>query len=178
MKSVAIMTVALLFALNSKAQNVNVQETSKTTVTTVKNSDGNKKFTKNETVREVQNIELNDVKPHTLNTEMKESPVVSTSVTKITSPDGSSKTFEPDRSAYYLSNGNKYRIAPDGAGYAIKQGSKKLALLRKTSTNQYVYITRNKTSIGYFDTNGNLIIETYDGKSDTILTETYLITKN
>ena len=32
-------------------------------------------------------------------------------------------------------------------------------------------------SIGYFDTNGNLILETYDDKSDKVLIETYAVVK-
>ncbi len=74
MKTTCILAMAFLFSLNFQAQNVNVQETNKTTVTTVKNSEGDKKFTKNEKIREVQNIELNEVKPNTRNTDMKESP--------------------------------------------------------------------------------------------------------
>lgn len=177
MKTTFITAIAFLFSLNFQAQNVNIKETTKTTVTTVKNSDGDKKFTKNENVREVQNIELKDVKPNTLNTEMKESPTQSTITTKITAPNGTATSTNVKQSSYYLINGNKYLLNQDGSGYVLSSGNKKSALLRKTSTDSYVYISKNKTAVGHFDAEGNLIVETYDNKSDKVITETYLITK-
>lgn len=108
---------------------------------------------------------------------MKDSPVVSTSVTKITNPDGSTRTVDIDRSSYYLLNGNKYKLALDASGYTMTYGDKKPALLRKTSTNSYVYRAKNKTAIGYFDTKGNLVLETYDDKTDKVTSETFIIVK-
>lgn len=177
MKTIFLGMIAFLFSLNSQAQNKNVKETTKTTVTTVTNSDGDKKFVKKENVREVQNIELKKESPNTLNIEMKESPVVATTVTKITNPDGSTRTVDTDRSSYYLSNGTKYRLVSDPSGYTMSYGKKKPAVLRRTSTNSYVYRAKNKTSIGYFDTNGNLVLETYDDRSDKVIMETYVIVK-
>ena len=177
MKTTCILAMAFLFSLNFQAQNVNVQETNKTTVTTVKNSEGNKKFTKNEKIREVQNIELNEVKPNTRNTDMKESPTTTTTTTKTTGPDGATSTTVHSEQSYYLINGKKYILNPDASGYILRYGNKKPALLRKTATDNYVYISKDKTSFAHFDTNGNLVLETYDTKSDKIITETYLITK-
>jgi hypothetical protein len=177
MKTIIIGMIAFLFSLNSQAQNKNVKETTKTTVTTVSNSDGDKKFIKKENVREVQKVELKQESPNTLNIEMKESPIVATSVTKVTNPDGTTRTVDTDRSSYYLSNGTKYRLVSDKSGYTMSYGDKKPALLRRTSTNSYVYRAKNKTSIGYFDTKGNLVLETYDDKTDKIVSETYVIVK-
>ena len=177
MKTMLLGITVLFCSFTSLAQNKNVQETTKTTVTTVKASDGEKKFVKNENTSEVQNIELKDAKPNTLNIEMKESPVSVTSTTQITNPDGSTRTVDVDRSSYYLSNGNKYRLALDAAGYTMSTGKGKPALLRKTSTNSYIFRGNNKTAIGYFDTKGNLVIETYDDKSDSVNVETYTVSK-
>ncbi|MBC8645012.1 hypothetical protein H9W95_16205 [Flavobacterium lindanitolerans] len=46
--------------------------------------------------------------------------------------------------------------------------------MRATTTNSYIYRGKNQTSIGYFDTNGNLVVETYDDKSDKVSIETYV----
>jgi hypothetical protein len=177
MKTIVLGMVAFLFSLNSQAQNTNVKETTKTTVTTVKNSDEDKKFIKKENVKEVQNIEMKEPKPNSLNMEMKETPVQVTSVTKITNPDGTTRTVDVDRSSYYMNNGNKYKLVSDPAGYTIIYGKEKPAVLRKTSINSYVYRGKNKMAVGYFDTNGNLVLETYDDKSDKVISETYLIVK-
>jgi hypothetical protein len=54
---------------------------------------------------------------------------------------------------------------------------KKLALLRKTSNNNYIYKSKNKISVGYFDKDGNLILETYDEKADKITLEKFDLVK-
>jgi hypothetical protein len=175
MRTILFGISVLLCSYTSIAQNKNVQETTKTTVTTVKSSEGEKKFVKNENTSEVQNIELKDAKPNTLNIEMKDSPVSVVSTTQITNPDGSTRTVDVDRSSYYSSNGNKYKLALDASGYTMSTGNDKPALLRKTSTNSYIFRSKNKTAIGYFDTKGNLILETYDDKSDKVNVETYSV---
>lgn len=177
MKTILFGISVLLCSFNSSAQNKNVQETTKTTVTTVKASDGEKTFVKNENVKEVQNIELKEPQANTLNIEMKESLVSVTATTQITNPDGSTRTVDVDRSSYYASNGNQYKLALDASGYTMSSGNSKPALLRKTSTNSYIYRAKNKTAIGYFDTNGNLVLETYDDKSDRVTVETYSVIK-
>ena len=177
MKTILLGISVLLCSFHSNAQNKNVQETTKTTVTTVKASDGEKTFVKNENVKEVQNIELNEAQPNTLNIDMKASPVSVTTTTQITNPDGTTRTVDVDRSSYYTSNGNQYKLALDASGYTLSSGNSKPALLRKTSTNSYIYHTKNKMAIGYFDTNGNLILETYDDKSDRVSVETYNVIK-
>ena len=177
MKNLILAIAVLLFAYSGKAQNKNVQETTKTTVTKVKTSEGEKAFVKNENVKEEQNIELKEAKPNTLNIEMKESPVNVTSSTQITNPDGTTRTVDVDRSSYYLSNGSQYKLALDASGYTMSTGNEKPALLRKTSTNSYIFRSKNKTAIGYFDTSGNLVLETYDDKTDKVSVETYTVVK-
>ena len=177
MKTILFGISVLLCSFTSSAQNKNVQETTKTTVTTVKASDGEKTFVKNENVKEVQNIELKEPQANTLNIEMKESPVSVTATTQITNPDGSTRTVDIDRSSYYSSNGTQYKLALDASGYTMSSGNSKPALLRKTSTNSYIFRAKNKTAIGYFDTQGNLVLETYDDKSDKVTVETYNIVK-
>ena len=168
---------AFLFCLNSQAQNQNVKSEVKTTVTTVKDSEGEKKLTKTQEVKEIQNIELKDAESKVLNKEMKETPVQVTATTAITA-DGITRIVDVDRSAYYDLNGNKYKVAIDQSGYNMFSPSgKKAAILRKTSNNNFIYREKNKTSYGYFDVNGNLILETYDDKTDKVQVSTYLIVK-
>ena len=177
MKTTLITMTFLLFSIVSQSQNKNVKETTKTTTTTVKNSDGEKKYVKKENVKEVQNIELKDAKANTLNIDTKVSPVEVVTTTKITNPDGSTRTVDIDRSSYYESNGNKYKVNLDASGYTMTLGDSKPALLRKTTTNSYIYRLKDKIAIGYFDTDGNLILETYDEKSDKVTIEKYIVIK-
>lgn len=179
MKTIIFTALTLLFIVEGHSQNQNVQETTKTTVTTVKNNEGAKTFVKNESTQEVQKVELKAENANTLNIDTKTTPVSVTTSTNITNPDGSTRTVDVDRSSYYMYNGVKYKLDLDAAGYTIKNENEnaKPALLRKTSTNSYIFRSKNKTAIGYFDTMGNLVVEVYDDKSDKITTEKYTIVK-
>lgn len=177
MKTKIISMALILFSIVGQSQNKNVKEETKTTVTTVKTSDGEKKYVKKENVKEVQNIELKEPKANTLNIDTKESPVAVTTTTRITNPDGSTRTVDTDRSSYYLSNGMRYKLALDASGYTMTNGNEKPYLLRTTTTNSYVFRSSDKTAIGYFDTNGDLVVEVYNDKTDTITIEKYTAIK-
>jgi hypothetical protein len=177
MKIIPIICAVSLFSTGMFAQNKNVKDETKTTVTTVKTSEGEKKYVTKENVKEVQNIELKDAQPNTINVETKDSPVNVTTTTRITNPDGSVRTVDIDRSSYYSSNGQKYKVTSDPQGYSVYAEGKKPALLRKTSTNSYIFRANDKTSLGFFDSEGNLVVEIYDDKSDTITTEKYILVK-
>lgn len=178
MKSTFIGMVTLLVTMTIQAQNKNVKDETITTVTTVTTSDGEKKYVKKENTVEVQNIELKEEKPNTLNIETKDSPVEVTKTTKIINPDGSTRTVDIDRSAYYELGGKKYKVALDANGYRmIADDNKTSSLLRKTSTNSYIYSSGTKTSIAYFDVNGNLVLESYNPKTDQVTFETYTVVK-
>ena len=70
--------------------------------------------------------------------------------------------------ANQLQGGMAATVFPDG---------KKSAVLRKTNTDNYIYRTEKGTSFGYFDADGNLKLETYDPKKDTVTVTTYSIIK-
>lgn len=177
MKTIILGIAVFLFTVNIQAQNKNVKSEVKTTVTTVKNSDGQKKSVKTQEVKEIQKIELKDAESNALNKERKETPVEVTAITSITA-NGVTNIVDVDRSAYYDLNGEKYDVKLAESGYTIYQpNAEKAAVLRKTSNNNYIYSSKNKTSYGYFDANGNLVLESYDDKTDKITVETFVIIK-
>jgi hypothetical protein len=180
MKATAMIIAILFFSANVEAQNKNVQSTTKTTTTTVKDGMGkNEVFVKKEKVVETQKIELKDAKPNTLNIEMKDSPVSVTTTTQITNPDGSTRTTSIDRSGYYVSDNMKYKVDLDPQGYTfITEGLAKPYLLRRTSTNSYIYFNEGKVAVSYFDTDGNLIVETYNDKTDAVEYRKYMMIKD
>ena len=175
MKTITL-TLALFFALSIQAQNKNVLKETQTTVTTIKDSDGEKKLIKKEETAQVQNIQLQDAKENTLNIDTKESPVQVVKTTEITNADGTMRTVNVDRSGYYEgANNMKYKIALDAQGYTLmSDGYKKPDLMRKTSINTYIFRNQDTTAISYFDTEGNLVIETYDYKADKVSTQKFM----
>lgn len=175
MKTVFLSLLTLLLSVTIQAQNTNTQTETKTTTSTVKDSKGDHKTVKKEVQKEVQKVELGEEKSNSINIPTIDSRVLITTSTKVTNPDGSTRTVDIDRSAYYESNGNKYKLALDASGYLMTLGNSKPALLRKTSTNSYIYRQKNKIAIGYFDTNNNLIIETYDEKLDKVGIERFVL---
>lgn len=177
MKTIITSIAIVALALNVQAQNKNVTDISKTTVTTVKDSDGEKQLVKKEETKEVQNIEFQNADSKELNKDMKATPVEVVSTTTVTGPDGKSRQVDVDRSAYYSIGGNKYQVKVDNTGYTMTDAKgKRSGLLRQMGNNVYIYRTNNQTSYASFDNSGNLVVQTYDDKSDTFTTTTY--TKN
>ena len=177
MKNLIVTLSLILFTSYGFAQNKNVQSETKTTVRTVKDSEGEQKIVKTEETKEVQKIEFENDGKNSLNKEVKQTPVEVISTTEI-SVDGVVRSVDVDRSAYYNLNGKKFEVAADKTGYSIKNTKgENLGLLRKTSNNNYLFVTKDKVSMGYFDNEGNLIIETYNKKDDVIILDKYEIVK-
>ncbi len=173
MKLLMTTILALMLTTGIEAQNKNVTETSKTTVTTVKDSEGAKKVVRTENTAQQQNIEFQDAESNALNKTVKPSPVQVTSTTQITTPDGTTRTVDVDRSAYYTLGDHKYRVTADNKGYTLTAEDKKAGILRQVSPNSYIYKTEDKTAVGYFDKDGNLLLHTYDDQKDDVIVEIY-----
>lgn len=173
-----IVTLSLILCTSyGFTQNKNVSKEEKTTVRTIKDSQGEQKIVKKEEIQEVQDIEFEDNGKNTLNKDMKNTPVQVTSTTEV-SVDGVTRSVDVDRSAYYNFDGVKYEVAVDKTGYSLKNTKgKNLGVLRKTSNNNYIYVENNKVSVGYFDKDGNLILETYDPKNDVMIIDKYMVVK-
>ena len=175
MKTIISGTLAFLFSLGLQAQNQDKKVETVTTTTTVKDNKGERKVVKKEQTQEVQNIELKDVPKGTLNTDIAPSPTQVTSTTTL-NVDGQERVVDVDRSAYYSYNGEKYQVLADKSGYTVNSPNN-VSLLRKTANNTYIYKNKEKFSIGHFDANGNLVLETYDDKSDKVTVEVYNLQK-
>jgi hypothetical protein len=175
MKTIILGMFALLFSMSLSAQNQNKKTETVTTTTTVKDNKGEHKVVKKEEIKEVQNIELKDVPPGTKDTDIKPTPTQATVTTKV-SVDGDEKVVDVDHSAYYSYNGERYHVLADKAGYTINSPNA-VSLLRRTSNNNYIYKSKDKFSVGHFDADGNLVLETYDEKTDKITVEVFNLQK-
>lgn len=178
MKKLILNTAVLLFTLGIYSQNTNEKTEEKITTTTIKDSKGEQKIVKKEIVSEKQDIEFVNAESSKLNKEMKPTPieVITTSETIV---DGELKLINVDHSAYYSFDGKKYQIKSDKTGYTLINPSQKNSngILRKTLNNSYIYRTKDKISVGYFDSSGNLILETYDPKTDRMILEKFVVEK-
>ena len=167
---VTILMLSLGVILNAQV-NKNVTEETKTTKVTVNDGSNAKTLVKTEKREATQNIELKDADSKKLNKDIKQTPV---EVKATTTVSGDGIQPQTDRLTYYEMNGRKYAFVSDKAGYRIASpDDKDFGLLRKTSNNNYIYRTKDRTSMGYFDANGNFVVETYDDKTDGITIETY-----
>jgi len=123
-------------------------------------------------------VEVKEEVADPLNKEMKNTPVQVLATTEV-SVNGVTKVVDVDRSSYYNLDGKKYQLTADKSGYSMFAPSgKKAAVIRKTSNNSYIFTNKNKTSFGYFDKDGNLILETYDQKADKVTVEKFNIQKD
>jgi len=175
MKTTFFTIAAAFFALTSQAQQV--QKESTTTVTTVKDSDGERKLVKTQEQVATQQLQFQDGEGKALNKDLAATPTQVMSTTTVTAPDGSTRVVDVDRSAYYTSGSSKYQVRLDNVGYSImNDGGKKAAVLRNIGPNAYIYSSKGKMSHAYFDKSGNMVLSTYDPKTDNITTETF--TKN
>jgi len=169
--------LVFLLSLSMQAQNQNKASVTKTTTTTIKDNKGERKIVKKVEKNEIQNIELEAVPDGTLNTDRKDTPTKVTTITKV-SIDGQENIIDVDRSAYYMYNNEKYQVALDKSGYSVTNpNGNKSSFLRRTSNNNYIYQSNDKFSIGHFDTDGNLVLETYNEKTDQITVEVFNLQK-
>jgi len=177
MKTLALGMFVFVLSLGMHAQNQNKKTETVTTTTTVKDNKGERKLVKKEEIKEVQDIQLKEVPQGTLNTEIQPSATQVTATTRV-SVDGQERIIDVDHSAYYSYDGEKYQVMLDKVGYAMTTSTNsKPMYLRRTSTNNYIYKNNEKFSIGHFDANGNLVLETYDEKTDRITVEVFDLQK-
>ena len=178
MKKFIVCSLALGLAGFVHAQespNKNVQKESTTTVTTVRDSDGEKKVVKTATTSAVQNLEFENSDSNKLNKDLLPTPIEQRTTITITAPDGSTRVVDKDRSAKYTVNGQEYQVELDNVGYSIVQTSnrKKVGVLRHLGYNTYLVDVNGKHAYATFDEQGNLTVQRYDAKEDRIIQDTY-----
>lgn len=176
MKKLMILSVMILGTSVTFAQNTNVLKETETKVTTIKDSKGERKIEKTIVRNETQPVELEMSEQKGKNIPMKENVPVNVQTKTKVAVDGKTQYVNIEHSAYYMFNNKKYEIKNDEKGYIFYHNGKETnEFLRKTSRDYYLYINKNDVSIAKFDSNGNLIIESYDKKKDEITVEKYTV---
>lgn len=171
MKNIALIVfLSLGFGLNAQV-NKNVTDETKITTTTVNNGSTPRTVTKTEKVTTEQNIELKDAESKKLNKDIKPTP---TQVTATTTVSTNGVPRQVSSTSYYTMDNTRYQFLTDNAGYRISSpNNTNYAIIRRTSNNSYIYKTQDRTSIGYFDANGNFVVESYDDKTDSMTKQVY-----
>jgi len=173
MKNFAI-AILLASGLTATAQ-VNQNVTKESTTTTVKVNDGTgtpKKLVKTKNTQSVNAIEIKDADSKNLNKELMESAPQVTSSTTVERDNGFNARV--GQISNFQMGGNDYIFVSEKTGYRIvTTDNKDYAKVRRTSNGQYLYKTPTATSIGYFNNDGNFVVETYDDKTDGMMVETY-----
>lgn len=176
MKTSYLVIALALGAFSVQAQQKNVQTETTTTVRTVKDSDGERKLIKSTTENQSQQLELKNADSKELNKDLVNTPTTVVKTTTVTAPDGTTRIVDVDRSANYNFDGKTYKVVLDNVGYTLIENGKKSGVLRNMGTNTYIHSANGVTSYGSFDENGNLVLHTYDAKTDKTSVTTY--TKN
>lgn len=163
MKKLLIIFALAAFSTTFAQANKNEKKETLTTKTTVTDSKGMNVSSKDITKTETQPVALSTSDANKTNQEMVLPPVyVHTDVSY--NSDGTNYMFQEDKSGYRMMKGNDANAA---SAYG---------LLRATSQKGYYILSQNgDSSFGYFDQNGNFVVESYDDTNDSMKTTTYSI---
>lgn len=175
MKRIALIGIALAIFGSTQAQETpqNVVKESKTTVQTIKDSDGERKMVKTATTSSSQELKFQDAESNALNKDLAPTAVSSQTTITITTPSGKTRQVDEDRSARYVLNNEHYYISIDEVGYSIfTTEGKKVGVLRHVGYNSYLITLKNMQGYASFDANGNLNVQNYDAKRDEISQQT------
>ncbi|QYJ67675.1 hypothetical protein [Flavobacterium litorale] len=174
-KIAAIAFLALGISLNAQV-NKNVTKETKTTTITVDNGKEEQQFVKTEKVKTEQDIKFKDAESDKLNKKIAETPV---KVNKSTTYSGDKLVTTNVNTTYYMLNGKRYTLkGNNGNGYTMASPeNSNYGVLKTNGDNRYSCKIDGKTSVGYFDQKGNLVIETRNNDGRGKMVETYTLLK-
>lgn len=160
MKRIILIMALAAFSSAFAQENKNKKTETTTTKTYVKDSKGVEVDTKEVTKSENQVIALND----------KSSDNTNFSTVMLPS--------EIDSNVNYTNNDREFSFQAQDKGYkmmAIKDNtSNEFATIRPSSQKgYYIYSENGENSFGYFNQNGNFVVERYDEDKDAIVTTVY-----
>lgn len=173
MKKIAVIAMlALGFSLNAQV-NKNVTKETKTTTVTVDDGTEKKRIVKTEGTDTEQEIEFKQTGKDKLNKDIANTP---TKVTKTEVLQGDDMETKVGRATYYSMNGKNYMFVSNKNGYKISSTDNlDYGTMKRTDDNKYSCEMNGKSSVGYFDDNGNLVVETKEGNNKMV--ETYTLIK-
>lgn len=184
MKKVILSILALVVSFNVIAQEKPKEVKEETEVKTVKINDGEKISEKKVKVvtREEAHVELDEKDAQKVNQSRVDSNV---KVKKTVSVDNDSdNNYDTLSTVTYCKLGdNNYRLTPNEIGFDIAFNhdastfEKVGTAVSSGSKGHYIVNGKSYNGIGYFDNDGNLIVEYYNSNKNMVETKTYIIKK-
>ncbi len=161
MKKIVFILAFAAFSMSYAQENKNEIKETVVTKTTVEDSQGRDVSTKAVTKTEQQVIALENSDANKTNQNVTMLPAkVDTNVTY--SNDGVNYKFESQKKGYRMMSNSADNASED---YAV---------LRPSSQKGYYIMSQDgNSSFGYFNQNGNFVVESYDEASDSIVTTVY-----
>ena len=179
MKNIAII-ITLFFTSFVIAQQKPKNVSEETETKTVKVNDGKKVVEKKikVTTREEQELKLAEKDKNKVNQKLVESPVKVTKTVQYDNDNDPYYDVEYQQRTFKY-NGNEYAFTKDDTGFVIIDSSNKgtpfANIYRSSTDNHYIFESKNRSGIGYFDAQGNFILEYYDGKSKVLKKRVYVL---
>ncbi len=167
MKKILILALAA-FTASFAQENKNEKKETVLTNTAVKSYKGTEVSTKAVTKTVKQEIALNDSQANQTNQSVVMKPA----------------QVDTDISYNYEGNRFKFISQKDNNGYrlmTVKDNAtqEEYAILKPTSQNGYYILSQSgKSSFGYFNADGNFVVERYDPKTDAVISEIYKVEMN
>lgn len=173
---------SFLMLTNAYAQEkkpIDKMEATTTTKTTVnKNGEKVSESTVKVTTKKEQEIKTKQRKGHTTNGDKVDTPI---KVTKTIEIDTDSDPFydAADKTVYYNRNAENFTFTSDSNGFLMASSDNpSYATARKSASNHFYLMTiKGLPGVGYFDRNGNFIVEYYDARNDAMIIESYEMNK-
>ncbi len=155
-----------------------MEETKTTKTTVIKNGEKVSENTVKETTKKEQEIKTVQRKGNTPDGDKIETPV---KVTKTIQIDSDSDPFYDvrDKMVYYTYNDEKYTFKSDNNGFLMTTPTNNsYGEARKSASNHFYLMTiKGNPGVGYFDSNGNFVVEYYDKGKDVMIMESYEMSK-
>ena len=168
MKKILLIVSLAAFTAGFAQENKNEKTETVVTKTAVKTDKGTKVATKAVTQSQQQVIALDDSDQNETN----QSVVM--------------KPMEVNTSVSYGYDGNRYQFMnqKDEKGYRLmtvkdNASQEEYAIIKPTSQNGYYIMSQNgSSSFGYFNAEGNFVVERYDSKTNSIVSDVYKLQSN
>lgn len=168
MKKFLILTAFLIGVIGFAQERKNTESESVITRQTIKDNQGTKTLTKTESQTKNQRMRLAEEDRNKTNQTVIMDPI------------------EVNTDISYDFDGNRFQFLSqeDKEGYRLMTvrdnvTDKEYALIKPSSQPGYYIISKEgQSSFGYFDEEGNFVIESYDSSKDRVVTEVFKINRN
>lgn len=155
-----------------------MEETTTTKTTINNNGEEVSENTVKVTTKKEQLIKTKQLEGNTTNGYKVDTPI---KVTKMIQIDRDSDPFYDiaDKTVYYNLNGEKFTLTSNSNGFLMATPSDiSYGEAMKSASNHFYLMTiKGHPGVGYFDSNGNLIVEYYDKVNNVMMMESYEMNK-